>query len=303
MNRAAPPPRRRRRRPGGGAGRERRPAAGASSSEPSTGWSPPVRRARSPSSATATARCASPAATRTSPRGRPLRATDRYRVGSATKTFVATVVLQLAGEGRLGLSDSVERWLPGLVPDGGAITVRQLLNHTSGLADYAPDEDDTFIRRVLADRRRTWDAARARRHRHGAAAALRPRRALVVLEHGLHPARADRRGGERQPARDGAARRASSHRCACAPRASTPGRGSPGATRTATRASARGAASTSASSTRRGRARPARSSRPRATSRASTAPSSAAGCCAPTCSRRCARPWPRAPASRRTGSG
>jgi D-alanyl-D-alanine carboxypeptidase len=82
--------------------------------------------------------------------------TDRYRVGSATKTFVATVVLQLAGEGRLGLSDAVERWLPGLVPGGGAITVRQLLNHTSGLADYAPDEDDTFIRRVLADRHRAW---------------------------------------------------------------------------------------------------------------------------------------------------
>lgn len=87
---------------------------------------------------------------------RPLRVTDRYRVGSATKTFVATVVLQLAGEGRLGISDTVERWLPGLVPGGGATTVRQLLNHTSGLADYAPDEDDTFIRRVLADRHRTW---------------------------------------------------------------------------------------------------------------------------------------------------
>jgi D-alanyl-D-alanine carboxypeptidase len=85
-----------------------------------------------------------------------LRVTDRYRVGSATKTFVATVVLQLTGEGRLGLSDSVERWLPGLVPGGGAITVRQLLNHTSGLADYAPDEDDTFIRGVLADRHRVW---------------------------------------------------------------------------------------------------------------------------------------------------
>jgi D-alanyl-D-alanine carboxypeptidase len=88
--------------------------------------------------------------------GRRLRVSDRYRVGSATKTFVATVVLQLAGEGRLALDDTVERWLPGQTPDGGAITVRQLLNHTSGLADYAPDEDDTFIRRVLADRHRVW---------------------------------------------------------------------------------------------------------------------------------------------------
>jgi D-alanyl-D-alanine carboxypeptidase len=86
----------------------------------------------------------------------PLRASDRFRVGSSTKSFVATVVLQLAGERKLALGDSVERWLPGLVPNGGQITVRQLLNHTSGLADYAPDEDETFIGRVLANRRKAW---------------------------------------------------------------------------------------------------------------------------------------------------
>ncbi len=86
----------------------------------------------------------------------PMRASDRFRVGSSTKSFVATVVLQLAGERKLALEDSVERWLPGLVPNGGQITVRQLLNHTSGLADYAPDEDETFIRRVLAKRRKAW---------------------------------------------------------------------------------------------------------------------------------------------------
>ena len=86
----------------------------------------------------------------------PMRASDRFRVGSSTKSFVATVVLQLAGERKLALEDSVERWLPGLVPNGGQITVRQLLNHTSGLADYAPEEDETFIRRVLANRRKAW---------------------------------------------------------------------------------------------------------------------------------------------------
>jgi D-alanyl-D-alanine carboxypeptidase len=42
------------------------------------------------------------------------------------------------------------------VPNGGQATVRQLLNHTSGLPDYAPEGDETFIRRVLANRRRTW---------------------------------------------------------------------------------------------------------------------------------------------------
>jgi D-alanyl-D-alanine carboxypeptidase len=83
----------------------------------------------------------------------PARARDRFRVGSVTKTFVATAVLQLAGEGRLTLDDTVERWLPGLVPGGGAITIRQLLNHTSGLYDYA---DDAFVKRVLANRAKVW---------------------------------------------------------------------------------------------------------------------------------------------------
>lgn len=86
----------------------------------------------------------------------PMRASDRFRVGSSTKSFVAVAVLQLAGEGKVALDDSVEHWLPGLVPNGGQITVRHLLNHTSGLSDYAPEGDETFIRRVLANRRRAW---------------------------------------------------------------------------------------------------------------------------------------------------
>jgi D-alanyl-D-alanine carboxypeptidase len=67
----------------------------------------------------------------------PMRASDRFRIGSITKTFVATVVLQLVAEGRLNLDGPVERWLPGLVPRG--ITVRHLLGHTSGLVDYVND--------------------------------------------------------------------------------------------------------------------------------------------------------------------
>jgi D-alanyl-D-alanine carboxypeptidase len=70
---------------------------------------------------------------------RPMLAGDRFRIGSITKTFIATVVLQLAEEHRLSLDDTVERWLPGLVPNGRRITVRQLLQHTSGLFDYAAD--------------------------------------------------------------------------------------------------------------------------------------------------------------------
>jgi D-alanyl-D-alanine carboxypeptidase len=60
----------------------------------------------------------------------------RFRAGSITKSFVALVVLQLAGERRLRLDDSVERWLPGVVAEGDRITLRHLLQHTSGIVNY-----------------------------------------------------------------------------------------------------------------------------------------------------------------------
>jgi D-alanyl-D-alanine carboxypeptidase len=67
--------------------------------------------------------------------GRRMRPGLHYRVGSVTKPFVATVVLQLVAEGRLSLQDTVERWLPGTLPYGDQVTIRQLLNHTSGVPD------------------------------------------------------------------------------------------------------------------------------------------------------------------------
>lgn len=86
---------------------------------------------------------------------------DRFRIGSATKTFTATVLLQLVGDGQLTLDDTVERWLPGVVDDNGndgsRITVRQLLQHTSGLFNYTSDfpEMDTK-ENFLAQRYTTW---------------------------------------------------------------------------------------------------------------------------------------------------
>ncbi|MFD7992656.1 serine hydrolase domain-containing protein [Streptomyces mexicanus] len=72
--------------------------------------------------------------------GAPLRADSRFRIGSMTKTYVATVVLQLAGERHLALDAPVERYLPGVVRgngnDGRRIHVRDLLQHTSRLPDY-----------------------------------------------------------------------------------------------------------------------------------------------------------------------
>jgi D-alanyl-D-alanine carboxypeptidase len=70
-----------------------------------------------------------------------MQSADHYRIASLTKSYVATVVLQLVGEGKLRLSDTVERWLPGLVPKGDQITIHMLLNHTSGLYDHEMDPE------------------------------------------------------------------------------------------------------------------------------------------------------------------
>ncbi|TDD03285.1 class A beta-lactamase-related serine hydrolase [Nonomuraea deserti] len=72
--------------------------------------------------------------------GRPVTAGMRHRVGSITKTFTAAAVLQLVETGQIGLDTSIGHYLPRLVPGdrGDAITVRMLINHTSGLAEYLP---------------------------------------------------------------------------------------------------------------------------------------------------------------------
>lgn len=72
--------------------------------------------------------------------GRPATAGMRHRVGSITKTFTAAAVLQLVESGRIGLDTPIGHYLPKLVPGerGAAITVRMLINHTSGLAEYLP---------------------------------------------------------------------------------------------------------------------------------------------------------------------
>jgi D-alanyl-D-alanine carboxypeptidase len=67
---------------------------------------------------------------------RPMRAGLTFRAGSVTKSFTGAVLLQLVGEGRLELGDTVERWVPGLLPYGDTVDVRSLLQHTSGIPDY-----------------------------------------------------------------------------------------------------------------------------------------------------------------------
>ena len=87
----------------------------------------------------------------------PIAVGDRVRVGSLTKTFVATVVLQLAAEHLLSISDTVSRWLPGLVPGGAGITIRELLQHTSGIYSYT--NDPGFLQALFSDPTRVWRPA------------------------------------------------------------------------------------------------------------------------------------------------
>ncbi|MEU1312774.1 serine hydrolase domain-containing protein [Streptomyces cinnamoneus] len=81
---------------------------------------------------------------------RPRLPQDRFRIGSISKAFVSVVLLQLEAEGRLDLDDTVERRLPGVVRgnghDGSRITVRQLLNHSSGIFNYT--DDPGFVERI-----------------------------------------------------------------------------------------------------------------------------------------------------------
>ncbi len=64
---------------------------------------------------------------------------DEFKMASNTKTATATILLQLVAEGRVRLDDPVEHALPGVVPNGSAITLRMLLNQTSGLFDFLND--------------------------------------------------------------------------------------------------------------------------------------------------------------------
>lgn len=86
----------------------------------------------------------------------PVDPRGNFRIGSITKTLVATVVLQLVADGAVRLDGPVQRHLPGVLPSGyPPITVRDLLHNTSGIPNYLPEvlssPDD-----ILANRTQTW---------------------------------------------------------------------------------------------------------------------------------------------------
>jgi D-alanyl-D-alanine carboxypeptidase len=84
----------------------------------------------------------------------PMEPTANIRIGSLSKMFTAIVVLQLAEEGSIDLDAPIATWLPDEVSDGDVITVRHLLQHTSGLYDYL--EDKQLMNRVYRDPERIW---------------------------------------------------------------------------------------------------------------------------------------------------
>ncbi|MFF7591343.1 serine hydrolase domain-containing protein [Kitasatospora purpeofusca] len=91
----------------------------------------------------------------------------QVRIGSNTKVFTAVVVLQLVAEGKVGLDTNVDAYLPGLVRgegiDGRNITVRQLLQHTSGLPEYVDRDNILKAPKRYYEPRELLDAALAQK--------------------------------------------------------------------------------------------------------------------------------------------
>ena len=97
---------------------------------------------------------------------RPLHPDDPYRIHSTTKIFTSAAVLRLVEDGRVSLDDTIGKWLPAEIVDrihvldgvsyGPRITIRQLLNHTSGI--FTHDEDPTFLPLVAAQPTKRWTA-------------------------------------------------------------------------------------------------------------------------------------------------
>ncbi|MFF3890175.1 serine hydrolase domain-containing protein [Streptomyces sp. NPDC001914] len=90
--------------------------------------------------------------------GRPIRPDDHTRIASTAKAFSGAVALRLVDRRALSLDDTIGRRLPSLPRQWHAVTLRQLLNHTSGLPDYSQDPE--FLRILTADPRHHFDSRR-----------------------------------------------------------------------------------------------------------------------------------------------
>ncbi|WP_406370823.1 beta-lactamase family protein [Streptomyces sp. NBC_00647] len=90
--------------------------------------------------------------------GRPIRPDDHTRIASTAKAFSGAVALGLVDRGALSLDDTIGRLLPSLPRKWRAVTLRQLLNHTSGLPDYTRSPE--FLEILTADPRHHFDSRR-----------------------------------------------------------------------------------------------------------------------------------------------
>ncbi|BAW07210.1 peptidase [Nocardia seriolae] len=86
----------------------------------------------------------------------PMAPPQQVRVGSISKTFAATIIMQLVSEGKVGLDEPVDTYLPGLLRgdgvDGRVITVRQILQHRSGLPEMSKDPELDVVRAAATGR-------------------------------------------------------------------------------------------------------------------------------------------------------
>ena len=94
---------------------------------------------------------------------RRMRPSDHMRIASVSKAFSGAVALSLVERGVLSLDDTIGELLPGFNPDWDDVTLRELLNHTSGVPDFTTSE--AFRERLIADPAQARAAARAGRVR------------------------------------------------------------------------------------------------------------------------------------------
>ena len=85
--------------------------------------------------------------------GEPMQADMHHRIGSVTKPFTSTLLLQAEAEGLLSLEDTIDQYIKG-VPNGDEITLRQMADMASGIADYT--ENKQMWAEVLSDPERVW---------------------------------------------------------------------------------------------------------------------------------------------------
>lgn len=88
----------------------------------------------------------------------PVRPSTAFSIGSISKTFLAALILHLQEEHRLSLSDPIRKWLPH-AKASGAVTIREMLDHTSGLYDFFANP--RIDRAILAHKRVSWSSTRA----------------------------------------------------------------------------------------------------------------------------------------------